>query len=92
MQRRFLPVLWACTLLLFSMQAAAQAQPASYVVAPFQVNGPAGFSYLEKAIPPMLTSRLFWQGKFKSPWPERTRPCGDGSERQGRGGQTARNA
>lgn len=65
MQRRFLPVLWACTLLLFSMQAAAQAQPASYVVAPFQVNGPAGFSYLEKAIPPMLTSRLFWQGKFE---------------------------
>lgn len=65
MQRRFLPVLWACTLLLFSMQAAAQAQPASYVVAPFQVNGPSGFSYLEKAIPPMLTSRLFWQGKFE---------------------------
>lgn len=65
MQRRFLPVLWACTLLLFSMQAAAQAQPSSYVVAPFQVNGPAGFSYLEKAIPPMLASRLFWQGKFE---------------------------
>lgn len=65
MQRRFLPVLWACTLLLFSMQAAAQAQPATYVVAPFQVNGPEGFSYLEKAVPPMLTSRLFWQGKFE---------------------------
>lgn len=65
MQRRFLPVLWACTLLLFTMQAAAQAQPASYVVAPFQINGPSGFSYLEKAIPPMLTSRLFWQGKFE---------------------------
>lgn len=65
MQRHFLPVLWACTLLLFTMQAEAQAQPASYVVAPFQVNGPSGFSYLEKAIPPMLTSRLFWQGKFE---------------------------
>ncbi|MCH5278102.1 MAG: VCBS repeat-containing protein [Desulfovibrionaceae bacterium] len=65
MQRRFLPFLWACTLLLFPMQAAAQDQPASYVVAPFQVNGPAGYSYLEKAVPPMLSSRLFWQGKFE---------------------------
>lgn len=65
MQRRFLPFLWACTLLLFTMQAAGQAQAAQYVVAPFQVNGPDGFSYLQKAIPPMLTSRLFWQGKFE---------------------------
>lgn len=65
MQRRFWPVLWAFTLLLVMTQAASTAQAASYAVAPFQVNGPAGFSYLEKAIPPMLTSRLFWQGKFE---------------------------
>lgn len=65
MQRRFWPVLWAFTLLLVMTQATSSAQAASYAVAPFQVNGPAGFSYLEKAIPPMLTSRLFWQGKFE---------------------------
>lgn len=65
MQRRFLPVLRACTLLLLVMQAATQAHAASYVVAPFQVKGPEGFSYLEKAIPPMLVSRLFWQDRFE---------------------------
>jgi len=65
MQRRFLPFFWACTLLLLLTQAADQARAASYVVAPFKVNGPAGFSYLQNAIPPMLSSRLFWQGKFE---------------------------
>ncbi len=64
MQRRIWPVLWACTLLLMTMQA-APAVGATYVVAPFQVNGPDGFQYLEKAVPPMLASRLFWQGKFE---------------------------
>lgn len=62
MQRRILSVLLACTLLLAGMQAA---HAASYIVTPFKVNGAAGYSYLGKAIPPMLSSRLFWQGKYE---------------------------
>ena len=64
MQRRFMPLFWACTLLLLLLTAVGQAQGASYVVAPFQVNGPDGYSYLSKAIPPMLSSRLFWQDNY----------------------------
>jgi len=45
------------------MQAPAMA--ASYVVAPFKVSGPQGYSYLGQAVPSMLTSRLFQQGKFE---------------------------
>ena len=63
MSRRFLPVLWAFTLLFLLMQAPAMA--ASYVVAPFKVSGPQGYSYLGQAVPSMLTSRLFQQGKFE---------------------------
>lgn len=62
MQHRILSLFLACTLLLAGMQAA---QAASYIVTPFTVNGSAGYSYLGKAIPPMLSSRLFWQGKFE---------------------------
>ena len=63
MSRRFLPVLWAFTLLFLLMQAPAMA--ASYVVAPFKVSGPQGYSYLGQAVPSMLTSRLFQQGTFE---------------------------
>ena len=63
MSRRFLPALWAFTLLFLLMQAPAMA--ASYVVAPFKVSGPQGYSYLGQAVPSMLTSRLFQQGKFE---------------------------
>ena len=62
MQRRIVSVFLACTLLLAGMQAA---HAASYIVTPFKVNGAAGYGYLGKAIPPMLSSRLFWQGKFE---------------------------
>ncbi len=61
MQRLFRPLFWVVTF--FFMVSTAQA--ASYIVAPFQINGPSGFSYLEKAIPPMLSSRLLWQGSFE---------------------------
>ena len=64
MQRRFPSFFQVCVLLLLALQA-GQVQAASYVVAPFQVNGPEGYSYLGRAIPPMLTSRLFWQGNFE---------------------------
>ena len=63
MSRRFLPFLWAFTLLFLMMQAPAFA--ATYVVAPFKVSGSQGYSYLGQAVPSMLTSRLFLQGQFE---------------------------
>jgi len=63
MSRRFLPFLWAFTLLFLLMQAPAMA--ATYVVAPFKVSGAQGYSYLGQAVPSMLTSRLFLQGQFE---------------------------
>ena len=63
MSRRFLPALWAFTLLFLLMQAPVMA--ASYVVAPFKVSGAQGYSYLGQAVPSMLTSRLFLQGQFE---------------------------
>ena len=63
MSRRFLPFLWAFTLLFLMMQAPASA--ATYVVAPFKVSGSQGYSYLGQAVPSMLTSRLFLQGQFE---------------------------
>ena len=63
MSRRFLPALWAFTLLFLMMQVPAMA--ATYVVAPFSVSGAQGYSYLGQAVPSMLTSRLYLQGKFE---------------------------
>lgn len=63
MSRRFLPLLWAFTLLLIIMQAPVLA--ATYVVAPFSVAGGQGYSYLGQAVPSMLTSRLYLQGSFE---------------------------
>jgi len=63
MFRRFLPALWAFTLLFLMMQVPAMA--ASYIVAPFQVSGAQGYSYLGQAVPSMLTSRLYLQGQFE---------------------------
>lgn len=36
----------------------------TFAVLPFQVNGPAAYKHLEKAIPQMLTSRLYWKDHF----------------------------
>lgn len=63
MSRRFLPFVWAFTLLFLMMQVPALA--ATYVVAPFKVSGAQGYSYLGQAVPSMLTSRLFLQGQFE---------------------------
>lgn len=63
MSRRFLPAIWAFTLLFLMMQVPAMA--ATYVVAPFAVSGAQGYSYLGQAVPSMLTSRLYLQGKFE---------------------------
>ena len=63
MSRRFLPAIWAFTLLSLMMQVPAMA--ATYVVAPFSVSGAQGYSYLGQAVPSMLTSRLYLQGQFE---------------------------
>ena len=60
----FRTALMLCTMLVFVAQALA-ADVRSYAVLPFKVNGSSGFTYLEKAIPSMLNSRLYWQGHFQ---------------------------
>lgn len=37
----------------------------TYATMPFTVNGPAGYTYLERAIPQMLNSRLYLKGEFE---------------------------
>lgn len=64
MQRRFLPLLWAFTLLFISLQALGSAAAATYIVAPFQVSGPDGYAYLGRSIPSSLSTSLFWDGHF----------------------------
>lgn len=49
----------------FVWAACAAAATKSFVVMPFQVNGPQGYAYLEKAIPSTLASRLTWQGRVQ---------------------------
>ncbi len=53
-----------CSFFVFTNQALAAAK--DYLVAPFNVVGGAEYEYLEEAIPGMLTSRLFWSGKFET--------------------------
>ncbi len=60
----------ALTLICFSLlclgvyPALAQERK-SYAVLPFAVNGPAGYKYLEKAIPEMLSTRLYWKAHYE---------------------------
>ena len=51
-------------LLLSAATAMAAPAPKSFAVLPFKVNGPAGYKYLERAIPEMLVSRLYWKDNF----------------------------
>lgn len=46
----------------FAWAVSAAAATKTFVVMPFQVNGPTSYAYLEKAIPSTLTSRLTWPG------------------------------
>ena len=52
-------------MLLLAGQAFA-AQKASYIVLPFSVQGPQGFAYLEKSIPQMVTSRIYWKDRVEA--------------------------
>lgn len=47
------------------MAGVAPAAVQTFTVAPFQVNGSKSVSYLEKSIPQMFSSRLFWKGQFE---------------------------
>lgn len=58
-------------LLLLSAPAFA-AQKSTFIVAPFNVQGPSSFAYLERSIPEMLTSRLFWKDNVE---PARSLPA-----------------
>lgn len=58
MKRMTRIALAACLTLLWS--ALAFAAPRTFMVMPFQVNGPQGYGYLEKAIPSTLSARLTW--------------------------------
>ena len=49
-------------LMLLGFAAGAQAAVQNYAVMPFTVNGPADYKYLEKAIAPMFSSRLYRAG------------------------------
>lgn len=64
MQRLFRTALALCMMLVLAAPAPA-AEVKRFVVLPFAVNGPSGFSYLGQAIPSMLSSRLFWEGHFE---------------------------
>lgn len=50
--------------LALSAQAFA-AEKATFLVLPFSVEGPQGYAYLERSIPQMLTSRLYWKGRVE---------------------------
>jgi len=57
-------VAFACMMLLYA--ALALGATRTFVVAPFQINGPSGTTYLEKAIPSTLSSRLQWKGHVEA--------------------------
>jgi len=48
--------------LLWAAQAVAAER---FIVLPIQVQGPEGYAYLERSIPQMLTSRLYWKGQVE---------------------------
>jgi hypothetical protein len=50
---------------LLSAAGAAAAEKSTFVVLPFAVQGSQSHAYLERSIPQMLTSRLYWKGKVE---------------------------
>lgn len=55
----------AAALAVVLMTASAALAAKTFTIAPFEVNGSNAYKYLEKSIPDMFTSRLFWQGNFE---------------------------
>ncbi|MCG8532244.1 MAG: VCBS repeat-containing protein [Desulfovibrionales bacterium] len=50
--------------LLISVPSALAEEAKTFGIVPFTVNGPKTFTYLERAIPQMLSSRLYWKDNF----------------------------
>ena len=65
MKRVFRTAVCLLGLLLAMATQAAAAEKETFVVLPFSIQGPDGFAYLERAIPPMFNSRLYWQGHLE---------------------------
>lgn len=58
----------ACLAGLFALLLSAQAFAApktTFIVAPFSVQGPDSFAYLQRSIPQMLTSRIYWKDRVE---------------------------
>lgn len=56
-------ILAACLTTLWAAQA--MAAPRTFMVMPFQIQGPQGYGYLEKAIPSTLAARFFRQDQLQ---------------------------
>lgn len=57
-------VAFAALMVLFTTATPALAAK-TFTIAPFTVNGPSAYKYLEQSIPQMFASRLFWKGQFE---------------------------
>lgn len=64
MQSVMRTVVLAVLMLMLSMSVAFAEGAKTFGIVPFTVNGPKTFTYLERAIPQMLSSRLFWKDNF----------------------------
>ncbi|MDR2487995.1 MAG: VCBS repeat-containing protein [Desulfovibrio sp.] len=56
---------WAFGIFLFLASHAVAAEKSTFVVLPFAVQGSPSYAYLERSIPQMLTSRLYWKGRVE---------------------------
>ncbi|MFW5733924.1 MAG: FG-GAP-like repeat-containing protein [Oceanidesulfovibrio sp.] len=63
--RTFRVAFFVCSFLML-LSSPAMAQPKTFAVLPFAVNGPSDYAYLSEGIQDMLTTRLHWQDKFVS--------------------------
>lgn len=64
MQSVMRTVVLAVLMLMLSISVAFAEGTKTFGIVPFTVNGPKTFTYLERAIPQMLSSRLFWKDNF----------------------------
>ncbi|MDR1946317.1 MAG: VCBS repeat-containing protein [Desulfovibrio sp.] len=46
--------------------ASAAARKSTFTVAPFSVQGPPAYAHLERSLPQMLTSRLYWKDRVEA--------------------------
>ncbi len=62
---RFFSTLFCTLLVMAALMPQAMAAPKSFAVLPFKVSAPEGLTYLEQAVPPMVSSRLYMKGQFE---------------------------